>query len=231
MNHGRTGYKSSKSEMAFTSSPLAVSVSELKVHLRLEHDNDDTYLNGLILASQQYVSNAISAPLLNSTCKSYYNVVSDILSVDTVWWTGVRQGSLQQTNVQRLELDFPRVFSLTSVKSYNVSDVETVIDTDFFRLDQSSVKPSVVKTAIGNWGNDLRPESSIIVEYVSGFGSTANDVPHVLRQAMMILCTHWYENRQYYNVGMPFSGQIATVNQSIAHSVTSMIQQYRSMML
>ncbi len=226
---GKVGHVSARSEMAFVSSPLAVSVSELKMHLRIEHDSDDTYLSNLILTAQQYVSNNIASPLINATCKSYYNFENTYSEM--AWWQGVKHGSMNQFYTEKLNLDYPRVLSVTSVKSYNVSSAETVVDPAFYRLDKSSLKPSIVKTPNASWGNDFRSDTSMIVEYVSGFGTTANDVPYVIKHAMMVLCAHWYENRQYYNVGMPFSGQIATVNQSVAHSVTSMLQQYRVMAL
>lgn len=221
-------WDSVRSEVISYASTAVLSNSDVKLHLRLDHSDDDSYISNLVLAAQEYVSNYLNFPLINATCKSYFNIGGNHI---VPWWDGVRQGSLRAITGGALKLDYPHVHSITSVKSYNENSVETTVDSSGYRLDVSMQRGAVVPNVGVTWGENLRLESSVVVEYISGFGPLTTDVPFIIKQAILILVAHWYENRQYYNGGMPFSGQIGMVNATIAHSVNSMLAQYRGLRL
>ena len=41
----------------------------------------------------------------------------------------------------------------------------------------------------------LWPVDPIVIRFVCGYGDTADDVPETVKQAMLMLIAHWYENR------------------------------------
>lgn len=58
--------------------------------------------------------------------------------------------------------------------------------------DYSYVGRVVRKTA---WPNsDLPPANGIKVEYIAGYGDAPEAVPLTIRQAIILLCVHWFNN-------------------------------------
>ena len=41
----------------------------------------------------------------------------------------------------------------------------------------------------------------IEIDFVAGHGDTPSDVPQPIRQALLLLIAHWYENREPVEIG------------------------------
>jgi len=39
------------------------------------------------------------------------------------------------------------------------------------------------------------------IDFTAGFGAASADVPHALRQAILMLVTHWFEHRSAFTIG------------------------------
>jgi uncharacterized phiE125 gp8 family phage protein len=103
-------------------------------------------------------------------------------------------------------LPLPPLQAVNSIKYYGTDgteytaydpDAEVPVGVDDYIIDISS-EPGRVKLAYGkSWPSTiLRPANGICVEFDAGYGDAAADVPSAVKQTMLLLIGHLYENRE-----------------------------------
>jgi uncharacterized phiE125 gp8 family phage protein len=97
-----------------------------------------------------------------------------------------------------IRLPRPPLGSVTSVKYYDTSDNEATFSTANYRANTKDQYTPKVSLKYGkSWPSTaLRPHEGICVTYVAGYGATRADVPKNVKQAMLLLIGHFYENRE-----------------------------------
>jgi uncharacterized phiE125 gp8 family phage protein len=164
-----------------TTEPL--SVAEAKQHLRVEHSDDDTTIGELIVAAREYVENYLDCTLLVTQWKMTLDMFPPAI-------------------------ELPRS-PLSSVSSYDEITVTYTTDTEQmvtlsssdYRIDRYAV-PAVLRPLYGDsWPSHLADYNSIAVTFWAGYGTASSDVPQRIRNAMLMLITHLYENRSSVQVG------------------------------
>jgi len=82
------------------------------------------------------------------------------------------------------------------IKYYDTDNVVAYLDGSNYFFDTKS-EPGRIYLAYGkSWpGDTLRPASGVCVTYIAGYGA-ASDVPKKIKQAMLLLIGHLYENRE-----------------------------------
>lgn len=87
------------------------------------------------------------------------------------------------------------LISVTSVKSYSTTSVETTMDPLTYFVDPSRQRLLLLDGV--SWPSGLRAYNGLVVTYVAGYGTAASHtVPLELRQAIRLLAAHWYEHRE-----------------------------------
>ncbi len=169
-------------ELVTAPTALPVTLAEVKAQLRIEHDDEDLYLDRLINAG--------------------------IGMVDAKGMLG--QGLITQTWAQWMANSPPRevalqlgpVQSVTAVKYYDANgdlQTDTLANYDVFGLSRSkTIKPK----AGYSWPTAQVRQDAIKIEYVIGFGDASTDVPETIRHAMLMLVAYWYENRENELIGV-----------------------------
>ncbi|HIE72284.1 MAG TPA: hypothetical protein EYP98_20125 [Planctomycetes bacterium] len=59
---------------------------------------------------------------------------------------------------------------------------------------------SLVRTGVV-WRQPGRVANGIEIDFTAGYGTEASDVPEPIRQALLLLVSHWYERRDPIEVG------------------------------
>lgn len=70
--------------------------------------------------------------------------------------------------------------------------------------------------------------SGLVIRYKAGYGDTPDSVPQAIRQAILMLVAHLYENRQGE---APAANYEIQARKDIPYSVAALLQPYRVMML
>lgn len=159
-----------------------VSVSDLKDHLNLTLADDDTMLANVVVAARQYVERFIGRPIVNTTFDLHYDAFP----------------------AGAITLPKAPVTSVTSVKYLDPNGVETTLSGGSYTADIHSDPGRIVPGADG-WPDTDDVPNAVVVRFVAGHGAAADDVPLTLRQAVLLIAAHWYENREASLVGV--SGQ------------------------
>jgi uncharacterized phiE125 gp8 family phage protein len=85
------------------------------------------------------------------------------------------------------------VTSLTYVDS--AGDSNTLVEGTDYDVDTLSEPGRIYPSYNKVWPSARLHENAITLIYKAGYGANASDVPKKYKQAMLLLITHWYENR------------------------------------
>ena len=83
----------------------------------------------------------------------------------------------------------PPVVSITSVKYYDTDNTEYTLAATDYQLDTVDGQLLILEEPTIS----LRELNPIVVEYTAGY---TMDCPKAVRQAMLLLIAHWYQNRE-----------------------------------
>lgn len=175
-----------------------VTLDEAKAQCRIRHSSQDTLLAGIILAAVDHVERIGNIALLPQTWKVFYDSFP-------------AGGYLQ----------LPRgpVISVTHLKYTNSAGTQTTWDSGNYVLNLQR-RPARLTTGytITYPSAILQPGLPIEVQFVAGYANAAA-VPASIKQAVLLLIDHWYQN--------PSAVTDKATSTPIAFGVDALIRPYR----
>jgi len=154
-----------------------LSLSEVKLHLKVDADADDALISNLIQGARELLEDACSITLIKSTYRIYLD------------------GFQQMIYLPRAPL-----ISVDSVKYLDTDGSEQTLAASRYSIDAVS-KPGRIR--INDIpGTDADALNAVWVEYQAGYLDSSVEadlqaaVPMVARQAMLLIIGYWYENRE-----------------------------------
>lgn len=152
-----------------------VSVAEAKEQLHIDHDDEDAYVDALIVAARSYCEMVTQRSFVTRTYTAYMDC-----------WPAAK-----------FTLPFPPLASVTSIKYYDDagSPAATVSSSDYI-VDAHSEPGRVALKSSAAWPTvNLREMNGVEVIYTAGYGN-AGAVPDLYKAAIKLLIGHLYENRE-----------------------------------
>lgn len=176
---------------------LAIDLQQVKAMLRISDSDiaDDPLVQGLIRAATDACEQYTRRALITQTWTAYLDVWPSQPSEE--YWEGMRVGpsTLLYSPAYALELNHPPLQSITSIKTYDDSDVATTYSTDNYFADTSSEPGRIVLRTSAATPITTRAANGVEIIYVSGYGTDAHDIPEALRLGMLNWVAHYYEHR------------------------------------
>lgn len=151
-----------------------VTVGEAKTHLRVDASDEDELISGLIDAAVSHIDadGTLGRAIITQTWAEWFGY--------SPYWLRLSIGGFQ---------------SLVSVEYYDENnELQTALLSDFeTRMvgDFVAVGPKMN----AQWPSVYSRSDAIKVTYIAGYGDAASDVPASIKQAILLLVGHWYENR------------------------------------
>jgi len=162
-----------------------VTLAEAKNHLRIDANDEDDYISSLITVARQHIENAGNLALLTQTWK---------LACDEFPW---RMRKFPWETEGRLDeiLIYPGpLIAVSSIKYYDTDGLQQTLATTEYAVDSSS-KPARVYPAYGKyWPATRSIPNAVEINFTAGYANAAS-VPQQLKEAMLLLIAHLYENR------------------------------------
>ncbi len=180
-----------------------ITVAALDAHLRGDGEiaeNEAEFLESLITAARQYIETETRRALI--TQKHSIALNSWPAQGSEPWWDGVREGAIADIHkkAQNIKLPYAPLQSITQVVWYNRANEVQTYDPKNYMADTFSTPGALVINDGALIPTNTRQTNSVEIEYLVGYGDTAVSVPGALRQALTLLATHWYENREYVKI-------------------------------
>jgi uncharacterized phiE125 gp8 family phage protein len=176
-----------------------VTLSEAKTHARVDGSDEDSLITALIIAARQWVEQHIDTAIIDQTI------------------TAKRNGF---PNSWRLYLPRTALRSVTSVDYLDSDRASQTLSTDVYAEDTFAKPGSIYLKQDESWPTDVADEpNSVTVVYQAGIAANASEVPQPIKQAILLLVAHWYENRTAVVVG--------TVSSEVQFAVNALLMPYR----
>lgn len=153
---------------------------DVRAFLRLNEGEDGPTVDALIAAATSYLD-------------GYSGILGRCL-ITQIW-----KVNLCSWPAGQIDLPFLPVQSVSSVKYWSTTQL-TLADTNY-RLHANGVHPYIDWTQTVSFPSyDIR-DDAIEVQFVCGYGPDPKDVPAAICHAMLMMISHWYENRETVVVG------------------------------
>lgn len=172
-----------------------VTTAEAKTHMRIDFSTDDTYIEGLITAATDWVQWRSGRQLVSATFRQSWDSYPTVIYPSKNDWlqSGAR---IWQPGMETAFVPLARgpVSSVSWVKYYDADDVQQTVSSSDYWVDTDSDPARVVPK--NGWPTIyLGRPNAFQVQFVAGYGNAAA-VPKLLKQAVLWLVAHWYENRE-----------------------------------
>lgn len=177
-----------------------VSLAEAKAQCRVDIDDDDALITAYIAAARAWCEAHDWRAYLTQTIE--------------LWLDGWPSDDV-------IEIPRPPLQSVSEIAYYDTDEVKHVLSNTVYAVDVAST-PGRARLKYNQFWPDtpLRAHSAISVTYVAGWTAAAS-VPATIRQAILLLVGHWYENREGSIVG--------SVSRSIEFGVQALLDVNRAM--
>jgi uncharacterized phiE125 gp8 family phage protein len=140
-----------------------VSLAEAKSFLRITDPDDDALINSLVMAVRQKAETWTRRLFITQTW--------------VMWLDSIPSGFTLSIPLSPLQ-------SVTHIKSYDLSNVESTFDPSNYQIDGSSTPGRVGLNDGQTWPTGLRRINALEVEFVAGFGDASN-VPEPIKQGIL----------------------------------------------
>ncbi len=157
-----------------TTPPAAepLSCAEMKVFLRVDHDNDDALIEDLIAAARQLCESATGRSLITRSYSLYLDAWPEAAT---------------------LTLPHPPLAVVDAIQVYAADNSAAEFSADNYVVDAAGLPGRIALTSAPPLPG--RVANGIEIQFTAGYGAAAADVPVLLRQGMKQAVAHMYENR------------------------------------
>lgn len=165
---------------------LPLTLGRVKNHLKLDDDltADDAKISGLIRTATSLVETITNRALITQTWDFYY----DHFPCDRF-----------------LEVPKPKLQSITSISYVDTAGDTQTWSSSLYDVDIRQTPGRIAPAYSEIWPTIRCEMNAVTVRAVVGYGANPGDVPEDIRDAMLLIIGHLYENRQATLVGVSIS--------------------------
>lgn len=175
----------------------AVSLAEMKLQLRVHHDDEDASIQAFVDAATELLdgpTGRLNAAIVEQTWKQ----VSDGSQfAGLVWLAGVPT-------------------SIVSIDYLDTDEQEQTASVDDFRLASDGFRWAVTPVRGKTWPSLADREDALTIRYRTGVAPAK--VPKPIKQAIKLLASHWFNERE---------GVAPVEMREVPFAVSALVDQYR----
>ena len=160
-----------------------ISLALAQMHMRVDDQTDAAYISGLITAARVYAEHYTRRAFITQTWD---------MKIDQFHYFDTRELIIPKAPLQ----------SVTYIQYVDTAQNTQTLGASSYVVD-SAQKPARIYPAFAQyWPATLPLQNSVTVRFVAGYGATQTDlniagsVPGTIIQGMLLLISHWYENRE-----------------------------------
>jgi uncharacterized phiE125 gp8 family phage protein len=183
-------------------------LAEAKQHLRIDYDDDDDLIMGLIGAARACAETETQRQLVTAT----WRYLADSFPGPSL--TGVPWGTTYSHPAHAILLSKSPVQSVTQITYLDMAGVRQVLSPAVYTVPDDDDLTRITPVFGQIWPPCLPQIGCVQVDFVAGYG-TADDVPQGLKSWMKLLVGAMHENRELATtvqrgavVEMPWAGSL-----------------------
>lgn len=179
-----------------TEEPLTLDEAKKQVEVPTALTDHDQLLNSLIVASRQYVERYLNRQLVTAT----WNLFLDRFPC----------------GLDPILIPYAPLQSITSITYLDGTGATQTWTSSEYRVSTSREPGRVVPAYTYTYPTTRCTTDAVTVRFVAGYGD-ASAVPTAIKQAMLLLISHWFENRS----------AVGSVGNEVAFSLNALLESYR----
>lgn len=164
-----------------------VTLAEAKAHLRVAIADDDGLIAGYVLAARNHLEEITGRAFLSQTWE--YS-----LDGDWPWYLDLET----HRHSRLIQLPKPPLQSVTSVTYIDASGATQTLASNQYVVETGATIGSIYPAYGVQWPSVRCQRASITIRFVAGWSSL---FPESIRQAILLLAGHYYENRETVVIG------------------------------
>lgn len=183
-----------------------VSLDEAKLHCRVDGNDEDTLIAGLIVQAREWAERFTRRALITQTWRGWLCEFPylPVRLGESGWWYPIK---------------IPKgpVTSIESIAYTDRDGNDQVLDASAYKLHAKSVNRfPLVSTAYGTtWPTARAEANSVRIQFTAGHGSTDINVPQSIREAIKFHIAWHYDNRQMSTFGAIPEGAFSQVERAL----------------
>ncbi|MDD9910838.1 MAG: head-tail connector protein [Ahrensia sp.] len=146
-----------------------LTLAEVKAHLRIDHDHEDTLLADTLSAARQYAETMSGQRFITQQWRQY-------------------ESEMPQNRCVALHLS--PVQSVVAVTAFDREGVPQVLAQEDYVLEREGLTLTLSSAV----SHDVTA-NGLEVDLQVGIGDAAGDIPQLIKRAVLMLVAHWYEFR------------------------------------
>jgi len=158
-----------------------VSLADMKAQTRVDFADDDTLLQSMIDAAVSYLdghAGILGRALVQQTWRQDFAAFDDVL-----------------------RLPLGNLIAVSSVQYYDTANALQTASASLYGSFTDEAGPYVGLLTGQSWPSTYSRDDAVQVTWTAGYGANASDVPAAIRHAIILLASHWYQNREAVNEG------------------------------
>ncbi|MGK2873760.1 MAG: head-tail connector protein [Alphaproteobacteria bacterium] len=171
-----------------------VSEAEARAHMRVDSEEELALMLGYMRAARQAVESWTGRALISQNWRWMLDAWPHARG--TRWWDGVRQGAMSAGAARYIEVPKAPLLSVTAVTLFDDADQSVVWPVENYFADTASAPGRLVLRNSAPVPQPQRAASGLQIDFTCGYGAAPGDVPEPLRQAVLMLAAHYFENRE-----------------------------------
>lgn len=166
-----------------------VALSELKSHVRVEHEEEDDLLQGLIQAAREYAERRTERCFVDTRLEmkiDTFPIGAELpLPMPPFCPTATRQA---------VEVSYLN----TTLQPITLTEAEPAIASmpGTYLVNRSATPAYLTPNVNGYWPVTGPIRAAVTVRWWAGYGASGASVPKGIRHAILMLAAHWYLNRE-----------------------------------
>lgn len=154
-----------------------LSLEETKDHLRVDHNDDDSYIEPLIVSVRKWAEIFLNRALITQTWDLFLE-------------------RFPHSSSAMIEIPWPELQSITTIKYQDISDIQQTWASSNYVVDINREIGRVVTVQDGEYPSTFGHIHDVEIRFIAGYGSNPADVPRAIIQAMLLRIGHFYERRE-----------------------------------
>lgn len=153
-----------------------VTLTEARAHLRIDDTAEDTLITTLIKVATEYAEKRLARAIITQTWEQYHD-------------------AFPLTN-NFIEIKLPPLQSITSIKYFDTNNDEIIWANTEYELDTIK-EPGIVRLQTGkSFPGTYDRVNAVTIRFVAGYGTAITTVPELIRAAIKLTISHFFENRE-----------------------------------
>lgn len=202
-----------------------VSLAEAKAYLRVTGTSEDALISSLIMGARQWCEEITGRAFVTQTWDLWLDSLREgHPRGQEPWWDGTREGpiSILSRPAREIRISKVPVIAVSEFVTIDDSDTETEFDLANLIVQNAAEPARLILKAGATWPVDLRAAAGVRIRFTAGYGD-ASAVPATIKQAIKLLVSHGFENREPIVTG--------TISSELAMTVKPYLQPYMAVRL